>query len=230
MLYLWCCARCKKRWIHNHHMHMYSEGGDHCCHFCMHVAPDSPLVADPRLLQRVARGPTCSDVRGLLQVGNRLAGTIKVACWQKVAPGALFRIPCAPHCIQRFRPQPKDPPAAGNAKKCHGWGEKVLVKPWSNGFDDLKHPPQTFYTHEPCTNPGLWGTPDAWACVGAEWMMCPETWEQSYKHWSPPSDMYSLPRVYTPCHMQQQDMPCSDAPHTCCLPVTGSIARKGHTH
>jgi hypothetical protein len=24
--------------------------------------------------------------------------------------------------------------------------------------------------------------------VGAEWMMCPETWEQSYKHWSPPSE------------------------------------------
>jgi hypothetical protein len=58
---------------------------------------------------------------------------------------------------------------------------------WSNGFDELQHPLQTLSSHDPCTNSGPWVTPDAWACVGAEWMMCPETWEQPYKQWSPPS-------------------------------------------
>jgi hypothetical protein len=76
-------------------------------------------------------------------------------------------------------------PASGGELRKKAMDEEK--KFWSNGFDELQHPLQTLSSHDPCTNSGPWVTPDAWACVGAEWMMCPETWEQPYKQWSPPS-------------------------------------------
>jgi hypothetical protein len=102
---------------------------------------------------------------------------------KKLLQTLCFAFPARPTASNTFYCIPKTRQRRGTPRNAMVEEKKF----WSNGFDDLKHPPPALFTHDPCTNPGPWGTPDAWACVGAEWMMCPETWEQPYKQWSPPS-------------------------------------------
>jgi hypothetical protein len=129
--------------------------------------------------------PMCGDC---YKWGIGLQGPSKLPVGNKLLQTLCFAFPARPTASNTFYCIPKTRQRRGTPRNAMV-EEKIF---WSNGFDDLKHPPPALFTHDPCTNPGPWGTPDAWACVGAEWMMCPETWEQPYKQWSPPSAVLSI--------------------------------------